>query len=86
MLVTIHESSMCTAPFFIFVLVSGPLGSSPQMLAQLCADVQQHAEECRAVVRHTADFEDRSSVETPVFGKAARPMALIKAEKGARAR
>ena len=56
------------------------------MLAELCAHVQQHADECRAVVRRTADFEDRSSVETPVFGKAARPMALIKAEKTARAR
>lgn len=48
--------------------------------------VQQHADECRAVVRCTADFEDRSSVETPVFGKAARPMSLIKAEKAVRAR
>ena len=68
------------------MLADRHLCSLLQMLAQLCADVQQQADECRAVVRRMADFEDRSSVETPVFGKAARPMALIKAEKAARAR
>lgn len=59
---------------------------SLQVLSELCEHVQQHAAACRAGVRHTVDFNDRSGVEQPVYGKAPRPMVQIKAEKLERAR
>lgn len=57
-----------------------------QVLSDLCSSVQAHAAACRVSVRDTADLNDTSGVELPVYGKAPRAMVVIKAEKLERAR